>query len=233
MRLNVRSLIGKLNDPRAEPRWKRRAGTLPFAHALRRRDRALSDEAARFERWRLRLHCEALRHGQVAPGGGTHAQPGQAEVAATPAPPRVSPTVRNMLTEGWTIGSIDFGAGQGPHRLHHSRAGPRRRARPPHARRQQRVSEDRRPTALRKDFLKHRRRLPRRTADSAAADRGGGRSQGRAARRRRQDAQPRSVHRQPHRKRASRARSIRCWRATSKSARWSISSPAAARTTRS
>ena len=48
-----------------------------------------------------------------------------------------------------------------------------------------------------------------------------------------QDARPRSVHDRPDRQGASRGRSTRCWAGTSRSARWSTSSPGAARTIRS
>ena len=49
----------------------------------------------------------------------TQAQPGQ-DQAGNAGGRRFSPSLVNMLTEAWTIGSLDYGAGADPHRLHRS-----------------------------------------------------------------------------------------------------------------
>src|SRR5690606_29872993 len=54
-------------------------GALPLAHALRRRGRALSVEAAGRGGQRLRVHPETLRGESVAAGGRADGEPGPAE----------------------------------------------------------------------------------------------------------------------------------------------------------
>ena len=109
MGYNVRSLIGKLNDPTRQA-LEAAAGLLPFANALRRRDRALPDEACSIRAdGDFACIAEGLRHRPVAAGGGADAQPRQAEVRQRPQS-RFSPSLMKMLTEAWTLGSIDFNA---------------------------------------------------------------------------------------------------------------------------
>ncbi len=57
--------------------------------------------------------------------------------------PAISPTVLKMFTEAWTYGSLEFGFHFHPLRIRHRRARFERRTLAPHARCQQRISEDR------------------------------------------------------------------------------------------
>ncbi len=136
-----------------------------------------------------------------------------------------------MLREAWTVGSLEFGAGQ-------VRSGTAILALVSDeelSRLVFDVSKEFRkiePEALRKvlpAILEDSREIAAEAdAMPASACRLAGRRQGG-----RQDAEPRSVHRESHRERARRERSIRCWAAISRSARWWTSSRGAARTTRS
>ncbi len=140
MGLNLRSLIAKLNDS-ARLALEAVRGILPVPDSLRRRDRALPDETARFERWRLRLHPETIRGRQVAPVGGADAQPRQTEVrqrAHAGAEPVAAEDVHPGLDH-----RLDRLRGHAhPHRLHHPGAGLRRGTGAHRARGQQRIAED-------------------------------------------------------------------------------------------
>ena len=196
MAVNLKSLIGKLNDTDTE-RAGSRGGPLPFAHALRHRNRALPDEAAgatdddfarilsHFGVDPSRLAAELTRSLDKLKRGN----------ARTPA---LSPTLLNMLTEAWTIGSIDFGAGQirtGFTILALASNEELARLMREISREFQKIQAD----EPREGLCRHRGRLARGRHHGAAAEEPRRRRE--AARRRRQDAEPGSVHRRSHRER--------------------------------
>src|SRR5215470_10581250 len=110
MGLNLRSLIGKLNDSTRGALEAAAGLCLSRTHydveiehfLMKLLDASGGDFAAilrHFEIDKSRLSAELTRGLDKLKSGN----------ALTPA---LSPSLLKMLTEGWTIGSIDFGAGQ-------------------------------------------------------------------------------------------------------------------------
>ncbi len=78
MSVNLKSLIGKLNDT-TRGALEEAATAVPGAHALRHRDRTFSAEAVGCERQRCGADSASVRRGCVAAAEGAGAGPGQAE----------------------------------------------------------------------------------------------------------------------------------------------------------
>ena len=89
-----------------------RGWTLPVPHALRRRDRALSDEAARLERRRFRLHLRSISASTSRALSAELTRSLDKLKSGNARTPALSPSLLKMLTEAWTIGSIDYDAGR-------------------------------------------------------------------------------------------------------------------------
>ena len=226
MATNLRAVIGKLNDTTRNA-LEASGRPVPFANPLRHRNRALPDEAAGCQRGRIsrfilrhfgidraRLAAELTRSLDKLKSGN----------ARTPA---ISPSVLKMMTRGLDDRLARLRRRRGPHRLHHSGAG--------HAWTSSRASSA---TSARNSRRSKPKRCARISPSIVAESRGRGRqrpppprarlkagSPRRAARPRTSISTPSTSPRTP-----ARARSIRCWAAISKSARWSISSRAGART---
>ena len=126
MSVNLKSLIGKLNDT-TRGALEEAATAVPGAHALRRRDRTFSAEAAGREQQRCGAHSASVWSGCVAAAERTGAEPGYAEERQR-ADAGVQPFLLNMLTEAWTLGSLDFGADADSQRLRDAGAALQRRA---------------------------------------------------------------------------------------------------------
>ena len=198
---------------------------MPGAHPLRHRDRAFPDETAGCTDGDcLAASCSTSASiSRGSPASSTRSldklKTGNART------PAFSPSLLKMLTR-----SLD-------RRLARIRRGRRFAPASPSWRWSPMTSWSRLVRDVSKEFQKDR--SPRRCArilPAIVADSRGGRATparrrprrraGRRARRGqagRQDAEPRSVHRQPDRERQARARSTRCWGAISRSARWSTS----------
>ncbi len=110
MPVNLRSLIGKLNDTTRNALEAAAGLCLSRTHydveiehyLMKLLDSSSGDTAAilkHFEVDKSRLAAELTRSLDKLKSGNARN-------------PALSPTLRNMLTEAWTLGSIDFGAGQ-------------------------------------------------------------------------------------------------------------------------
>ena len=118
----MRSLIGKLNDTTREAMEDAAGLCLARTHY-----------DVEIEHYLMKLldidgyaisRASSITSASTRPArGGTDTQPGQAEIAAMRATPAFSPTMLKMLTEAWTIGSLDYGAGADSHRLYDPGAG--------------------------------------------------------------------------------------------------------------
>ncbi len=125
MGVNLRSLIGKLNDTTRNAVEAAAGLCLSRTHydveiehylmkLLDSTDGDLPIILKHFEVDKSRLAAELTRSLDKLKSGNARN-------------PGLSPTLRNMLTEAWTLGSIDYGAQTDPDRAHHSGAGRRTR----------------------------------------------------------------------------------------------------------
>ena len=218
MNVNLKSLIGKLNDTTRNALEAAAGLCVSRTHYDIEIEHYLTEAAGRrpTATWPRILH--ALRRGPFAPAGGADPQPRQAEVAATPGRRRSARRLVNMMTEAWTIGSHRFRRGADPLRLHHPGAGRPRRTGAADERDRARSSRRSSRTRCETRFPDHRGGFARGLDRGAAAEarRAGS---GAAAPAGGQDAEPGPIHRRSDRERARPGRSIRCWDATTRSAR--------------
>ncbi len=200
MGVNLKSLIGKLNNPTRSALEGAAGLCLARTHydieiehyLLKLMDATDTDVSRIFYRFGInqsRLSAELTRSLDKLKSGN----------ARTPA---ISPSVLKMMTAGLDARLDRFRRGADPHRLHDPGAHPGRRTGAHPARGQQGVAEDRARGAQER-FRLHRRRLARGRRHRGSR-RGSGR--GRAAARGREDPQSGSVHRRPHRERASKGK---------------------------
>ncbi len=192
---------------------------MPGAHPLRRRNRALPDEAAGYHRLGLCENRQTVRRGQVPPLGRTLPQPGQTEDRQC-AYAVFQPVAGKHVDRGLDPRLARIRRDPGAHRLHHSGAGLARGPVAHRPRNRQGVAEDRAGIPA-QGVARH----PRGFTGVRRRTRGGGRSRGNArscpspaARRPTSISSPSISPRTP-----ARARSTRCWGAISRSARSSIS----------
>ena len=192
---------------------------MPVAHALRHRNRALPDEAARCAPVRdFGSDRQAFRSGQIPLRNRTDAQPGQAEDRQRPHAGD-QPVGAEDVDGGLDVGSLDFGAAQSARGYAILALASRRRTGAHRCATSARNCRRSKPKSLRKDFLSIVAARPRKRPQQAA-DRGWRMRRRRSASgARRQDAEPGPVHGEPDGECHARARSIRCWRAIPKSGR--------------
>ena len=188
-------MIGKLNDS-TRAALEAAAGLCLGSHPLRHRGGTLPDETARRHKQRrgsIFKHFEV----DISRLSGELARALDRLKSGNARTPTLSPTLIRMMTEAWTIGSIDYGAGQirtGFTILALATNDELVRLMRDVSREFQKIQ----PEALRKDFSSIVSSSSEEDQTVTAACGGGCCPLSRTARPERQDSQPGPVHRQPH-----------------------------------